>query len=185
MLELFTIAVAAIVLLAAAVVLYASRKPDTFETTRSVLIDATPERIFPLIAHPKAFNSWNPFLEDPGVKGRYSGPETGPGARYTFESRRSGSGYSEIAAEEPPRHLHVRLVMTRPMACDNRVEFRLVPEAGKTRITWAMSGRSPLAAKVMGLFVDCDKMCGDQFTRGLEKLKSLAEGQTAEPAKAS
>jgi hypothetical protein len=40
-----------------------------------------------------------------------------------------------------------------------------------------MQGRQPYMAKVMGLFVDCDKMCGGMFEEGLAKLKVLAEGE--------
>jgi hypothetical protein len=37
-------------------------------------------------------------------------------------------------------------------------------------------------AKVMGLFVDCDKMCGDQFEKGLAQMKSLAEAEARRTA---
>jgi hypothetical protein len=42
-----------------------------------------------------------------------------------------------------------------------------------------MQGRQPFMAKVMGLFVDCYKMCGGLFEEGLAKLKALAEGEPA------
>lgn len=175
MVTILAIAAAIIVIGVATLVLLAARRPDTFSYARSIEIAAPPERIFPLIADPVAFNTWNPFNEDPGIKGTYSGPSHGPGARYTFESRKAGTGYTEIIDDHPPRLLVVRLVMTRPMACDNRVEFRLEPVMDGTRVTWAMSGPATFASKLMGQVIDCERMCGDQFTRGLTKLKSLVE----------
>ncbi|MGD9802729.1 MAG: SRPBCC family protein [Hyphomicrobiaceae bacterium] len=159
----------------AVILVLAARRPDTFSYGRSVIIRAPAERIFPLIADPVAFNTWNPFNEDASIKGSYSGPAHGPGARYTFESRRAGTGYTEVVEEHSPNHLRVRLVMTKPFACDNRVDFRLEPTPEGTRVTWAMSGPMTFMSKVMNQVMDCEKMCGDQFIRGLNKLKSLVE----------
>ncbi|MGE0700558.1 MAG: SRPBCC family protein [Hyphomicrobiaceae bacterium] len=177
MLEI-AVAIALVLCLALAVVLIrASRQPDTFSYARSTVIDAPPERIFPLIADPPTMNTWNPFNECPSIKGSYSGPEHGPGARYTFASRKAGTGYTEIVEEEAPRRLGIRLVMTKPMACDNRVEFRLEPSGRSTRVTWAMTGPMTFMGKVMNQVIDCEKMCGTHFERGLAKLKGLAERQ--------
>jgi hypothetical protein len=159
----------------AVILALAARRPDTFSYDRSLIIRAPAERIFPLIADPIAFNTWNPFNEDASIKGSYSGPARGPGARYTFESRRAGTGYTEVVEEHSPSHLRVRLVMTKPLACDNQVDFRLVPTTEGTRVTWGMSGPMSFMSKVMNQVMDCEKMCGDQFIRGLNKLKSLVE----------
>jgi len=176
MLTILTISGVVLAAALAAFLALAARRPDAFSYARSVVIRAPAERIFPLIADPVAF-TWNPFNEDPRLRGTYSGPSRGPGARYTFESRGAGTGYTEIVEEEPPRRLGVRLVMTKPLACDNRVEFRLEPVADGTRVTWSMSGPVTFMGKVMNQVMDCERMCGDQFTRGLGKLKTLVEGE--------
>ena len=177
MLEIAAI-VAAIAAAALGLFLFkASRQPDAFAYERSVTVRATPEQVFPLIADPRAFNTWNPFNEDPSITGAYSGPDRGPGARYTFASKGAGTGYTEIVEERAPRHLGVRLVMTKPMACDNRVAFNLEPVVDGTRVTWAMSGPMTFMGKVMNQVIDCERMCGNQFDKGLAKLKGLAERQ--------
>jgi uncharacterized protein YndB with AHSA1/START domain len=160
------------------VLVLAARQPETFGYERSTFIQAPPEAIFPLIADPVAFNTWNPFNEDPSITGTYSGPSRGPGARYSFVSKGAGTGYTEIVEEDAPRRLGMRLVMTKPMACDNNVEFRLEPVAGGTRVSWAMSGPMTFLAKVMNQVIDCEKMCGKQFDKGLGKLKALVERAT-------
>jgi hypothetical protein len=38
-----------------------------------------------------------------------------------------------------------------------------------------MSGRQPLLAKVMTLFIDCDRMVGRDSEEGLANLKAIAE----------
>ena len=65
--------------------------------------------------------------------------------------------------------------MTTPFKADNRVEFTLIPIGSDTDVTWAMSGRQPLMAKIMTVVIDCDKMVGGQFEKGLSQLKALAE----------
>jgi hypothetical protein len=42
-------------------------------------------------------------------------------------------------------------------------------------VTWAMQGASPYIAKLMGIFIDMDKMIGRDFEAGLASLKTLAE----------
>jgi hypothetical protein len=65
--------------------------------------------------------------------------------------------------------------MVKPMKADNRVEFTLQPVGKATNVTWQMSGKQPLLAKFMTLFMDCDKMVGSQFEKGLSNLKVIAE----------
>src|SRR5690606_33542345 len=84
MLTILTVVGVAIALAFAILLALAARRPDTFSYERSVVIGAPAERIFPLIADPVVFNTWNPFNEEPSIKGTYSGPPRGPGARYTF-----------------------------------------------------------------------------------------------------
>ena len=69
----------------------------------------------------------------------------------------------------------MKLDMARPFEAHNIVEYTLKPEGGTTAVTWAMHGSQPFLAKVMSVFIDCDKMIGGDFEQGLENLKALAE----------
>ena len=44
-----------------------------------------------------------------------------------------------------------------------------------TQVTWAMRGSCAYMAKLMGLFLDMDKMIGRDFEIGLANLKAQAE----------
>jgi hypothetical protein len=173
-----TIAVAAILLVAAIAVIlaYAATRPDRFRVARFADIKAPPEKIFPLINDLKSFNGWNPFdKQDPDIKGAYSGPQQGKGATYAFESRQAGTGSLEILDATPPATLTMRLLMSRPIAADNRVDFTLDRQGDGTRVTWAMEGAVPFIGKVLHLIFNMDKMVGGQFERGLTDLKAIAE----------
>jgi len=41
-----------------------------------------------------------------------------------------------------------------------------------------MYGKQPFIGKVMSLFINCDKMCGGQFDKGLSNLDTLVQAET-------
>lgn len=170
---LIVIAVAVVAVLA-----YAASKPDTFMVRRSTSIAAPPEKIFPMIDDLRAQSAWSPFEKDPNMKRTHSGAPRGKGAVYAWEGNRQvGAGRIEITESVPSSKVVLLLDMIRPFKAHNTVEFTLDRIGAGTNVTWAMQGRQPYMAKVMGLFVDCDKMCGGMFEEGLAKLKVLAEGE--------
>jgi hypothetical protein len=175
--------------LAAVVVAYASTRPDTFRVARSVSISAPPEAIFPLINDLRKFSTWSPFdKKDPNMARVYSGPDSGKGQRLDWDGNNDiGKGWFAIVDTSPPSKVDMELNMLKPMKAGNHVTFTLAPEgngtnAGSTNVTWAMQGDVPLFAKVLHLFVDMEKMCGDDFATGLSSLKAMAEGRAVSPS---
>jgi len=87
-----------------------------------------------------------------------------------------------VTDSKPSSKVVMRLQMTKPMWCDNRIEFDFVPQGGSTNVTWAMSGQQPYLGKLMSVFMNCDKMVGKQFEQGLADLKKLAEKKAIQAA---
>lgn len=180
MLYTFAYVAAALAALVLALLGFASTRPATFSIRRSRDIAAPPERIFPLIDSPRRMNTWNPFvMPDPAIRLAYSGPERGKGAAHTWAGNRNvGEGSFEIVDTAVPSRVVGRLIMLKPFAADNTVEFTLVPKGDVTTVSWAMSGGQPLMAKVMTLFIDCDGMVGSQFEKGLAALDEQVTAST-------
>ncbi len=155
---------------------YAASKPDTFTVQRSTSIKAPADKLHALINDLHQFNTWNPYnLKDPNVKGSYRGPATGPGAGYDFEGNKDvGKGSIEITGSTTDK-VSMRLDMIEPFEGHNQVEFTLAPDAGGTQVTWAMRGPAPFMYKLMGTFIDMDRMIGRDFETGLANLKTKAE----------
>jgi len=166
-----------LVLSIAGVLVIAATRPDTFEVRRTVIVSATPERIFPLINDLHAFNTWNPYeKKDPGINGRYGGAPSGKGATYAFQGdKHVGSGRIEIVESKPASKVTMLLRMFEPFEVSNVVEFMLEPHGESTDVTWAMRGRVPYVAKIVHVFVDVDSMVGRDFEAGLTELKSISE----------
>jgi len=177
MIDIFIYVAIALVLVVATLIAYAATRPDTFRVQRSTGINAPAERIFALIASLKSMNTWNPFLEsDPAIKLAYSGPDSGKGAAHTWSGNsKVGEGRIEITDAAPSSRIAMQLDMIKPMKGSNAVEFTLQPNGNTTTVTWSMSGRQSFIARLMTVFIDCDKMVGLQFEKGLGKLKAIGE----------
>ena len=166
-----------VVVLIAAVLLFAATRPDSIRVTRAASIKASPEQIFPLIADFNRWGAWSPYeKKDPAMKRTLGGASNGKGATYAWEGNQEvGQGRMEIAEATPPSRIAINLDFTKPFEAHNTVEFTLQPQGDATNVTWAMQGPSPYFTKVMGIFIDMDKMIGNDFEAGLANLKSVAE----------
>jgi uncharacterized protein YndB with AHSA1/START domain len=182
------IAIAVVALLVASVagvLAYATTKPDTFHVARSANIKAPPEKIFPMINDLRSQLTWIPFDKDPAAKRSFNAVASGKGATYAWNGNSEvGEGQIEIVDAAMPSKVTMKLDMIRPFETHNTVEFTLAAKGGSTDVTWAMHGQQPLIAKVIGVFIDCDKMVGGEFEKGLAKLKSLVEKQATAAASA-
>src|SRR5215470_14369321 len=156
---------------------YAATFPDTFQVQRMQRINASPEKIFPLINNLHGMNTWNPFSEaDPEIKITYTGPESGKGARYEWTGNsKVGQGSIEVIDVAAPSRVALRLDMLKPIEGHNTVVFTLAPNGSGTDVTWAMTGERPFIGKVMDAVFNMDRMVGGQCEKGLDKLKMIAE----------
>jgi len=171
-----TIAIAAILLLAAALG-FASSRPDTFRVQRATSIDAPPEEIFSLIQDFHRWGSWSPYEKlDPTMKRNFSGAPNGKGAVYEWAgTSKVGSGRMEITDISPRSKVTIKLDFLKPFECHNMAEFTLEANGGATNVTWATYGPQRYLAKVMSMFLSMDNLIGKDFEAGLANLKAVAE----------
>ena len=152
-------------------------RPDEFVVSRQTKISAPPEKVFPHVNELRNWEAWNPWGKmDPNCKMTYEGPPAGVGASYEWAGdNKIGAGRNTITESKPGELVRFRLEFFKPMAATNAAVFTFQPDVRQTVVTWTMSGKSNLVSKVFGLVVNCDKMCGDQFEKGLAQMKSLVE----------
>lgn len=176
MFKLVIIAVIVLAALAAAVLIYASTKPDTFHVERSITIKAAPEKIFPLINDFRLWDAWTPYNKDPAMKKTYSGNGSGKGAQYAWEGNKEvGKGEITISDTTPPNKLVFDLHMISPFEGRNVATISLTAAGESTKVTWALDDKHKLMHKTMTLFLNLDNMIGKDFETGLVKLKAIAE----------
>ncbi|HSB69055.1 MAG TPA: SRPBCC family protein [Candidatus Methylomirabilis sp.] len=167
-----------VVVLLAALLIYAATKPDTFRVQRATSIQAPPEKIFALINDLHSWRAWSPYeKKDPGMKRTLGGATNGRGAVYEWEGNTDvGKGRMEITETSRPSRVVIALDFVRPFEAHNTVEFTLEPNGDSTHVIWAIHGPSPYISKLMSIVINMDSMIGKDFEAGLANLKTVAEG---------
>ena len=165
-----------IVLLIAALLIYAATKSDSFRIERSTTIKAPPEKISAYLTDFKQWAAWSPWEEkDPAMKRTFSGAASGKGAVYGWEGNKNvGTGRMEILDVQPQK-VTVKLDFLAPFEAHNTAEYTMQPEGDSTKLTWAMFGPANYMSKVMTTVMSMEKMVGPDFEAGLAKLKTAAE----------
>jgi len=165
------------VVLIAGVLILATTKPDTFRVQRAASIKAPPEKVFALLNDFNRWGAWSPWeKKDPAMKRTFGATTSGKGAVYAWEGNKDvGQGRMEIAESVAPSKVALNLDFVKPFEAHNLVEFTLEPKGDATNVTWAMQGDTPYFAKIIHVFVNMDKMVGNDFETGLANLKAIAE----------
>jgi len=170
-----------LVALIAIVLLAAAMQPATFRVERSSTIAATPQALFDQVNDHKKFAAWNPWEKmDPTSKTIYSGTDSGVGAIASWKGDMVGEGMATITESKPGELVRQRMDWKKPMEGVSTVDFTFKPEGDKTVVTWAMYGENNFMGKLFSLFMDCEKMCGPEFEKGLA---DLAKVVSTPPAK--
>jgi hypothetical protein len=170
--------IAGILVVAILVVLaMAATKPDTFRVTRATNIKAPPDKIYPLIADFHRWTVWSPYEnKDPQMKRTYGGTPGAVGQTYGWSGDKNiGVGSMTMTETAPSSKVGLKLDFISPFEAHNNVVFSLVPQGDSTTVTWDMQGPTPFIGKIMHVFMNMDKMVGDDFAIGLANLKREAE----------
>ncbi|MFC8411745.1 SRPBCC family protein [Arthrobacter sp. NPDC057259] len=150
---------------------------STYEVTRTSIMPAPAEEIFPLVNNFHEWTKWSPWESvDPAMQRSYTGPDSGVGAGYAWSgNRKAGSGTMEIVESSQPNTIRIRLEFTKPFKTVNPTTFTFAPTANGTQVTWSMTGENKGIGKVFALFMNMDKMVGGDFEKGLASLAAAAQ----------
>jgi hypothetical protein len=164
-------------ILLTALIAFIALQPSEFKVTRSAAIAAPPPMVFEQVNDLHRWEAWSPWAKlDPNAKWTYEGPPAGVGAAFAWSGNKNiGEGRMTITDSRPNELVRFRLDFVKPFASTCSAEFTLQPEGERTAVTWSMEGKNNFVAKAMSLFVNCDKMVGEQFEKGLADIKSIAE----------
>jgi uncharacterized protein YndB with AHSA1/START domain len=149
--------------------------PNEYAVTRTVNINAPADKIYALVVDPREWKKWSVWNQrDPAMQMTFSGPATGAGAAWDWQSKSEGNGgmkfTSAVANQKIGYEMHFE-GMGKPSSGALLFETH----AGGTHITWSMHGTSEgnLMMKLFAPFMD--KMVGPDFEAGLNNLKKIAE----------
>ncbi len=168
------IAIAVIVI---AFVVIVAKQPAEFRITRSATISASSAAAFAQVNNLHNWEAWSPWAKlDPAAKNSYEGPAAGTGAIMRWAGNNQvGVGSMTITESRPNDLVVFKLEFLKPFKATNAAEFMFKPEGNQTIVIWSMSGKSNFMGKAMSLIINCNKMVGGQFEKGLAQMKLVAE----------
>jgi uncharacterized protein YndB with AHSA1/START domain len=167
------------VLLAAAFLVVVWFQPDDYRLTRSTVIAAPAARVFAQVNELKKWDDWSPWAKlDPNAKVTFSGPQSGPGATFTWDGNdKVGAGTMTITESRPNQRIATRTDFTRPFAGTSNTDFVFSEQAGQTNVIWTMAGRHDFISKAICLVMSMEQMLGPDVEKGLVQLKQVSEGK--------
>jgi Polyketide cyclase / dehydrase and lipid transport len=163
------------------IILVASR-PNDFRVTRSTSVSAPPAIVFAEVNDFHKWEAWSPWLEmDRACKTTFEDASVGKDAIFTWNGNKHvGAGLMTITESHPSDLILIKLEFFKSFKAVNQTEFTFSDTANQTLVTWTMSGKNNFVGKIIGLFINCDKMVGGQFEKGLAKMKAVAETESRE-----
>jgi hypothetical protein len=152
-------------------------RPDEFVVSRSTNISAPPEKVFPHVNDLHKWEAWSPWAKlDPNAKNSFEGATSGVGAAMSWDgNKKVGAGRMTIIESALSSLICIKLEFLKPFKATNTAEFTFKADGNQTAVTWSMSGKNSFFFKAFGLFMDCDKMIGKDFEKGLASMKSVVE----------
>jgi hypothetical protein len=150
--------------------------PSYWEVTRSIEIQAPPEKIYPLISDFKnGWPLWSTFdTSDPDIQYTYSGSETGQGSQRQWTSEKMGNGQQSIVIADPKTGVEFDLDM-EGNDFQLKGSISMDPIDNGTKVTWKDYGDTGYNVFYRYMGAMMESMMGKTFEESLVKLKSQAE----------
>jgi uncharacterized protein YndB with AHSA1/START domain len=149
--------------------------PSTYVISRSVVIAAPVEKVYALAADPRAWLLWAPWSRrDPLIHVQYSGPATGSGATWRWQSKTQGSGAMTVTDAEPGRRVAFDLY-DADTGIISSGELRLEPLEAVTKVTWTMNGDMGKNPFNHWMALAAGGTVGKDLSEGLGSLRAAAE----------
>ena len=148
-----------------------------FRVVRSAILSAPAQALFALVNDFHRWEAWSPWEKlDPALERSYDGAPAGVGTVYSWVGNNQvGEGRMTILESHPNDLIRIKLEFLKPFAATHTADFTFKPEGDRTRVTWNMFGEKNFLSKAIGLFMNMDKMIGDNFEQGLAQLESAAK----------
>lgn len=149
--------------------------PNDYGVSRSIVINAPAEKIYPMIATTKEWQKWSVWNQrDPSMVMTFTGPEAGKDAAWDWQSKSQGNGGMKftnvVANQQIDYELHFE-----GMGKPSTGSFIFEPQGKATKITWTMKGTSEGSVSTKLFVPFMDKLIGPDFEAGLNNLKKLVE----------
>lgn len=163
------------------VVLLGFIMPKEYSVERTVNIDAPKQVIWKNINNFKAMDQWSPWREmDPNQKTEYIGEsgEIGSMTKWEGDPNTVGTGSQELMLSTPFERIETKLRFMVPWEAENDVYVSISPNENSYSVAWGFSGKMDFPMNVFLPLMGLEEGIGNDFTKGLTKLKEICETQS-------
>ncbi len=147
-----------------------------WSVSRSIAIDANPEKIYPFVSNFKEWEKWSPWNEDKTLKYSYQGPEEGVGAKQNWTSEKMGKGWMQLSEANPQTGIAYDFFIDMgrsQSSLQGKMDF--TRQDNKTLVTWTDKGDSGKSFVKRWMSLLIKPMLGKDMNKGLANLKIEAE----------
>lgn len=157
--------------------------PKKVEAEATVMINASPETVWPLMSSLRAANEWSPWADlDTAATVEFSGEPGTVGEKQMWEgSGDMGKGEMEIAAIDPMKRVETNLHFMEPRDGKANAWLTMEPEGEGTKVSWGFSMDAPVPFNLLMTLGGMKGAIKKEYQKGLNKLKDMAEKKAAMP----
>lgn len=177
---LMRIALAILIIIAIPLIIALFIRND-YEVERHVKINQPVSAVYDYVKYLKnqdEFSKWAKM--DPNMKKTYQGTDGMVGfvAAWESKNRNVGKGEQEIMKMVENQRIEYELRFREPFASNSQAYIATKPLGeNETEVTWGIKGNMPYPTNLMFVFMDFDKMMGDDLQTGLDNLKDQLENK--------
>ena len=155
--------------------------PKTYQVERSMVINASPDVVWPYTSSGKLFQEWSPFRKmDTTATVEYFGTDGSVGSGFKWSGKKAGKGEQTYTVLEPGKSSTVHLKFYTPFGeMESGSYMNLEPDPGGTKLTWGLKGENNFIGRIMGSMQNMDKQMGPIFEGGLNDLQTLVATRKA------
>lgn len=150
----------------------------TYHFQKDITINAPKEKVWGLVNNFHGHDKWSPWKDgDPNVQISYEGEDGKEGAVYKWKGNKEvGSGEQTITKLEPMKRVNTHIHFIEPFDGEADAFITLDDAANNnTKVTWSFNSTYSYPMNTMQLFMNMDKMMDEAYSKGLGRLKNLAE----------
>ena len=153
--------------------------PKDYSVEREIIINKPKQEVFEYVKYLKNQDNYSKWASmDPNMKKTYRGADGTVGFVSAWESEKDdvGSGEQEIIKIEEGERIDFELRFIEPFESTSPAFMTTESVAeNQTKVTWGFSGHMNYPMNIMMLFMDFEKMIGNDLESGLSNLKSEME----------
>jgi len=170
-----------VVILAGILLIIALFVKKEYSVEREITINKPRSQVFDYIKYLKNQDNYSVWARmDPNMKKEYRGTDGTPGFVSAWESddKKVGKGAQQIEKISEGDRIDLDLHFIKPF--EGKADARMITESvadNQTKVKWGFDSKMNYPMNIMLLFMNMDKMVGNDLQTGLDTLKSILEKQ--------